>query len=131
RCGLVRGLHAPGNASQQQDGVTNMTRQLDQLEKKIRGAVEADPVTGQYRCDRSIFTDEQLFDLEMKYIFEGNWVFLAHESQVKNPGDYFTLTLGRQPVVITRTNAGELQGPRNTCSLRGASMCSKKRGNSS
>lgn len=106
-----------------------MTRQLDQLEKKIRGAVEVDPANGNYRCDRSIFTDQQLFDLEMKYIFEGNWVFLGHESQVENPGDYFTLTLGRQPVVITRTKEGELQALLNTCSHRGATLCRKKRGN--
>lgn len=38
----------------------------------------------------------------MKHIFEGNWVFLAHESQIAEPGDYYTLTLGRQPVIITR-----------------------------
>ena len=84
-----------------------MTRQLDRLEKQIRGAVEADPTTGHYRCDRSIFTDEELFELEMKHIFEGNWIFLAHESQIENPGDYYTTTVGRQPVIITRTKDGK------------------------
>ena len=108
-----------------------MTRQLDQLEKKIRGAVEVDPATGKYRGDRGVFTDQELFDLEMKYIFEGNWVFLGHESQVENPGDYFTLTLGRQPVVITRAKDGELQALLNTCTHRGATLCRKKRGNKS
>jgi len=37
-----------------------------------------------YQLDRAAFTDQQLFDLEMKYIFEGNWVYLAHESQIPN-----------------------------------------------
>lgn len=106
-----------------------MTRQLDQLEEKIRGAVEVDPANGHYRCDRRIFTDQALFDLEMKYIFEGNWVFLAHESQIENPGDYFTTTVGRQPVVVTRSKDGELQALLNTCSHRGATLCRKKRGN--
>ncbi|WP_298718010.1 Rieske 2Fe-2S domain-containing protein [uncultured Oceanisphaera sp.] len=106
-----------------------MTRQLDRLENKIRGAVEADPTTGHYRCDRGVFTDQQLFDLEMKHIFEGNWVYLAHESQLENPGDYYTTTVGRQPVVITRTKEGELQALLNTCSHRGATLCRKKRGN--
>lgn len=106
-----------------------MTRQLDQIEKKIRGAVEADPKTGHYRCDRGIFTDQALFDLEMKHIFEGNWIYLAHESQLENPGDYYTTTVGRQPVVITRNKEGELQALLNTCSHRGATLCRKKRGN--
>lgn len=108
-----------------------MTRQLDQLEKQIRGAVEADPATGHYRGDRSAFTDQEIFELEMKYIFEGNWVYLAHESQIENPGDYYTATVGRQPIVITRTKEGELTALLNTCSHRGATLCRKKQGNKS
>ena len=61
-----------------------MSATLNQLEQKIRGAVEADDETGHYRCDRGIFTDQDLFDLEIKHIFEGNWVFLAHESQIQS-----------------------------------------------
>ncbi|WP_289101416.1 Rieske 2Fe-2S domain-containing protein [uncultured Marinobacter sp.] len=106
-----------------------MTRQLDRLEKTIRNAVEADAQTGHYRCDRSIFTDEELFELEMKHIFEGNWIFLAHESQIENPGDYYTTMVGRQPVIITRTKDGELKAILNTCTHRGATLCRKKRGN--
>lgn len=65
----------------------------------------------------------------MKYIFEGNWVFLAHESQIPEIGDYFTVTVGRQPVVITRDKTGELNAILNTCSHRGATLCRRKRGN--
>ncbi|ODC04034.1 benzoate 1,2-dioxygenase large subunit [Terasakiispira papahanaumokuakeensis] len=108
-----------------------MSRQLDQLEKKIVNAVEADAKNGRYRCDRSIFTDKTLFELEMKHIFEGNWVFLAHESQIEAPGDYYTAYIGRQPVMITHTQAGELKAMLNTCSHRGATLCRKKHGNKS
>ena len=37
---------------------------------------------GIFRCKREMFTDPRLFDLEMKHIFEGNWIYLAHESQI-------------------------------------------------
>ncbi|STW14263.1 catechol 1,2-dioxygenase [Klebsiella pneumoniae subsp. rhinoscleromatis] len=79
-----------------------------------------------YRCHRSIFTDQQLFDFEMKHIFEGNWVFLAHESQIPQPGDYYTLTLGRQPVIITRDKKNELHALINSCAHRGAMLCRRK-----
>lgn len=108
-----------------------MTQKLNRIEEKIRNAVEVDAEKGIYRGDRAAFTDEEIFELEMKYIFEGNWVFLAHESQVPNPGDYYTLWVGRQPVVITRTADGELKAMLNTCSHRGATLCRKKRGNKS
>ena len=77
--------------------------------------LEDDPEKHNYRLDRAAFTDEQLFELEMKYIFEGNWVYLAHESQIPNVNDFLTVFIGRQPVVITRSKDGELNALANTC----------------
>jgi len=85
--------------------------------------------TGDYRLHRSAFTDEDLFELEMKHIFEGNWIYLAHESQVPNNNDYYTTHIGRQPVVIARNRQGQLNAFINACSHRGATLCRHKRGN--
>ena len=74
----------------------------------LADAVIDDAKAGIYRANRRIFTDEEVFELEIKHIFEGNWIYLAHESQVPNPGDYFTTYIGRQPVVITRDKSGSL-----------------------
>src|SRR5690606_21470958 len=85
--------------------------------------------TGRYQIRRDVFTDEEIFELEMKHIFEGNWVYLAHESQVPNVGDYFTTYIGRQPVVISRDKEGELHCLINACSHRGAMLCRRKTDN--
>ena len=85
--------------------------------------------TGDHRVHRSAFTDEGLFELEMKHIFEGNWIYLAHESQVPNNNDYYTTHIGRQPVFIARNRQGELNAFINACSHRGATLCRHKRGN--
>lgn len=85
--------------------------------------------TGDYRLHRRAFTDEALFELEMKHIFEGNWVYLAHESQIPSHNDYYTTHIGRQPVVIARNRQGELNAFINACSHRGAMLCRHKRGN--
>ena len=77
-------------------------RALDPRRDRPRRRRVDDAEAGIYRANRRIFTDEEIFELEMKHIFEGNWIYLAHESQVPNPGDYFTTYIGRQPVVITR-----------------------------
>ena len=37
-----------------------------------------------FRVHRSIYTDPEIFELEMKYIFESNWIYVAHESQIPN-----------------------------------------------
>ena len=108
-----------------------MTKQLDQLEQRARGAVVADAERGIYRCHRSMFTEPAFFELEMKYIFEGNWLYLAHESQIAEPGDYLTVNMGRQPVMITRDKQGELHALINACAHRGAMLCRRRVGNKS
>jgi len=95
---------------------------LDHLATVLANAVIDDREAGIYRANRRIFTDEELFELEMTHIFEGNWVYLAHESQVANPGDYFTTYIGRQPVVITRSKDGSLNCLINACAHRGAGV---------
>jgi len=99
------------------------------LLERIDSSVIDDKERGVFRCHRDIFTDPTLFDLEMKHIFEGNWVFLAHESQIPENNDYFTTRIGRQPIVITRDMAGELHVMTNACAHRGAMLCRRKHGN--
>jgi benzoate/toluate 1,2-dioxygenase subunit alpha len=84
---------------------------------------------GDYRLHRSAFTDAALFELEMQHIFEGNWIYLAHESQIPNANDYYTTYMGRQPIVIARNRQGELNAFINACTHRGAMLCRMKRGN--
>jgi benzoate/toluate 1,2-dioxygenase alpha subunit len=97
----------------------------------LNSLLEENRDEGIYRCKREMFTDPRLFDLEMKHIFEGNWLYLAHESQIPQKNDYITLQMGRQPVFITRNKDGVLNAFLNACSHRGAMLCRHKRGNKS
>jgi benzoate/toluate 1,2-dioxygenase subunit alpha len=87
------------------------------------------PQDGMFTVDRSVFTDPSLFDLEMKYIFEGTWIYLAHESQLTQPHDFYTTSIGRQPIILMRNQHGEIGGFLNACPHRGATVCLSKRGN--
>lgn len=98
---------------------------------RLEASVEEDAATGHYRCRRDIFTDPELFELEMEHIWEGNWIYLAHESQIPEKNDYFTTFIGRQPIVIARDRTGTLGAFINACSHRGAMLCRHKRGNRS
>ncbi|GAB3714815.1 benzoate 1,2-dioxygenase large subunit [Nocardiopsis nanhaiensis] len=106
-----------------------MTETLDHVRSLLSDALVEDHANGRYQMRRSAFTDEELFELEMKYIFEGNWVYLAHESQIPNVGDYFTTHIGRQPIVITKGKDSGLNALINACSHRGAMLCRRKTDN--
>jgi benzoate/toluate 1,2-dioxygenase alpha subunit len=104
---------------------------LDNVQTKIETAFEENAQEGHYRVARNIFTDPEIFELEMKYIFEGNWIYLAHESQIPNKNDYLTGYMGRTPIFIARNRNGELNAFINACSHRGAMLCRHKRANKS
>lgn len=82
-----------------------------------------------YRCRREMFTNRELFELELKHIFEGNWVYLAHESQLPNVNDYLATYIGRQPIFITRQKDGTMKAFLNACAHRGAMLVRCKKGN--
>ena len=83
----------------------------------------------QFKVNRAIYTDEAIFDLEMAHIFEKNWTYVAHESQIKAHGDYITAHIGRQPVFLIRLGDGSIVGHMNACSHRGATLMALESGN--
>ncbi len=95
----------------------------------LLGTLDERPAEGVHRVDRRIFTDPELFELEMKYIFEGTWLYMAHESQIPNPHDFLTSQMGRQPVILNRDSEGKLRGFINACAHRGTTLVQTKRGN--
>ncbi len=82
------------------------------------------------RVHRHAYTSQEVFDREIETIFEKTWVYCGHESQVPNKGDYYTLTIGRQPMVMVRGEGGQIHVLYNRCPHRGVQVCGSRRGNS-
>ncbi len=87
------------------------------------------PEQGEFTVHRDIFSDPEVFELEMRHIFEGTWVFVGLASQAPKPHDFFTTWIGRQPVLVTRDAKGQLGAFLNTCRHRGALACHHMHGN--
>ena len=74
------------------------------------------------RVHRDVYTDKDVFELEMQRIFARTWVYVGHVSQIKEPGDYITTEIGRVPVVVVRHSDNGIHVIRNRCSHRGAKV---------
>lgn len=81
------------------------------------------------RVRRELYTDPAVFDLEMERIFYAAWVYVGHESQIKQPGDYFATHMGRKPVVMVRDMDGVVRVIHNQCAHRGAMVVATEKGN--
>ena len=56
------------------------------------------------KVHRNVYTDPEIFDLEMERIWAKSWIYIGHESQVPEKGNYLTLNYGKVPVVMVRDN---------------------------
>jgi len=81
------------------------------------------------RVHRCIYSDPAIFELELQHIFGTAWIYIGHESQVKNPGDYFSTFIGRKPVVLVRDANGEIRVIHNQCAHRGSLVVANDKGN--
>jgi phenylpropionate dioxygenase-like ring-hydroxylating dioxygenase large terminal subunit len=74
------------------------------------------------RVHQDVYTDPEIFELEMDRIFGRAWVYVGHDSQVPNRGDYWTTIIGRAPVVMVRDKNGEVHVLHNRCPHKGAKI---------
>ena len=81
------------------------------------------------RVHRLCYADQDIFDLEIKRIFERCWIYAGHESQVKKPGDFWTFQIARQPMVMVRGHKGAIHVLYNRCPHRGTQVCGGRHGN--
>ena len=84
----------------------------------------------EFRVHGSVYTDAEVFAAELERIFERTWVYAGHESELPATGDYKTILVGTQPVILSRHEDGKVHALYNRCRHRGAVVCRQERGHS-
>ena len=93
-----------------------------------QAAPDIRPLIQSDRAKTTIYTDPDIFAAEMRKIFENSWVWVAHGSEIPNPGDFKTGQVGLHPVVIVRDRKGVLHVHVNRCRHRAATVCEVSKG---
>jgi phenylpropionate dioxygenase-like ring-hydroxylating dioxygenase large terminal subunit len=79
----------------------------------------------------TIYSDSELFALEQERIFGKAWMFLAHESEIAQPGDYVLRRIVDDSFIVIRDEAGTVRVHYNMCLHRGMQLCRAEIGNTS
>lgn len=78
-----------------------------------------------------IYNDKEIFELEKERVFGRSWLFVAHESEVPEAGDYVVRRVLEDSFIISRDEKGEIRALFNMCLHRGMQVCRAEMGNAS
>ncbi|SDJ06356.1 Rieske 2Fe-2S family protein [Lentzea albidocapillata subsp. violacea] len=74
------------------------------------------------------YTDPAIFALEQQNIFERMWFCAVRAADLPDAGNFRTVQIGRESVLVTRSRDGSLRAFLNICRHRGAKLCVEETG---
>ena len=70
----------------------------------------------------SCYTSPAAIEAEIAHIFRQSWFGVGRADIVASPGDYITLDVADQQIILLRDKAGQLRAYANVCRHRGARL---------
>lgn len=89
--------------------------------------IDEDPAARRFAVHRSAYT-ANLVDLEFERVFDRCWLYLGHESEIPQAGDFRLRKLGRRSIIFIRSRDGVVRALLNACTHRGAEVCRQAAG---
>ena len=81
------------------------------------------------RVSRGLFVSDAIYRLEVERIFDRCWLFVGHETEIAEPGDYVTRRMGSDQVIVMRGPDHRVGVFLNACAHRGVKVCRADSGN--
>ena len=83
---------------------------------------------GRFKVARETFTSQEVFEKERDLIFKNCWLYLGHESELKEASAFVARTVADQNILFVRGRDNVIRALFNVCPHRGSTVCREKRG---
>jgi phenylpropionate dioxygenase-like ring-hydroxylating dioxygenase large terminal subunit len=93
----------------------------------VRDALRADPANGV--VGREIYLDPEILELEKEHIFRKTWHYACTIHDLKKPGDFYTVSVADEPVMVVRGADDKIRAFYNACTHRAAILTGDRCGN--
>ncbi|MGI9355792.1 MAG: aromatic ring-hydroxylating oxygenase subunit alpha, partial [Rhizobiaceae bacterium] len=78
---------------------------------------------------RGFYASHEIYEYDVAAIWNRNWIWVGHQSQIPEPGDYFLFDYGPESIIVVRDREGEIRAHLNVCRHRGSRVCTEATGN--
>ncbi|MCW2763455.1 MAG: narAa [Marmoricola sp.] len=108
------------------NGNGHMSDELKALLQKGLRDVQTD-----WTVPAKFMNDPEVHKFERERVFGRTWVFLAHESEIPDAGDYVIRYIADDQFIVTRDEDGQIRAHYNSCRHRAMQVCRAEMGNAS
>jgi Rieske 2Fe-2S family protein len=84
---------------------------------------DAPPISLNHKSGH-VYTSQEVYELEKQKIFYHDWLIVGRVEEVAKPGDYLTMRIADEPILVTRNRENELVALANVCAHRGVEVAS-------
>lgn len=90
---------------------------LDALESSITDVSTAETPPPE------LYTSPDVLAFEREALFAREWLCVGRLERIPNPGDWFTVTICDEPIIVSRDKAGEVRAVSAVCQHRAMQIC--------
>ena len=84
--------------------------------------IRIDDANSRFEINKRVFTDPAVFEQERALIFNKCWLYLGHETEIRNSKDFITRNVGGRSLIFNRDRNGRVHAFENVCTHRGTSL---------
>jgi nitrite reductase/ring-hydroxylating ferredoxin subunit len=76
------------------------------------------PFEAAHAMPKSVYTSAAFLALEQTHVFAHDWLCAGRAEALPNPGDYLTMQIAGEPIVVLRDRDGQMRAMSNVCRHR-------------
>jgi Rieske 2Fe-2S family protein len=96
------------------------------MEETVRSAIEAHRPN--HALPQAFYCDPTFFECERQRLLWRHWHCVGHRSQVPEPGDFFTVDIFQESLIVVCDKEHVLHAFLNVCRHRGSRVCTERSG---
>ncbi len=80
---------------------------------------------------QAFYNDPSVFQADLENLFYNDWLFIGHDCEIPEVGDFFRYELGDYDIIVLRAEDNSIKAFHNTCRHRGSRLCKEDKGHKS